>query len=107
VKKLDTSGITAHEGGYTADGAEAVDVVRCLHLQSAMALNIRTGMLPTRGVTKTKMRDMANAYSGSKAKNIVQALHDLVIWFEAATDKPVTNPLVLEAAGLTRLEGEK
>lgn len=105
TRKLDTSGITVHpHGTITFDGPEAVDVFRIHTLASSMALNIRTGMIPTRGVTKTKMRDLANQYSGSKAKNIKDALRDLVIWLEVASGKPYTNPLVLEAAGLEQIQ---
>jgi len=105
TRRMDTSGITGTEhGSIMFNGPEAVDVYRVTLLASSMALNIKTGMIPTRGVTKTRMRDMANQYSGSKAKNIKAALHDLVLWLEVALDKPYTNPLVLEAAGLLPLE---
>jgi hypothetical protein len=45
------------------------------------------------------MRDSLNAQSGSKAKNLRQALKDHVVWFEAAAGKAVNNPTVLKAIG--------
>lgn len=105
TRRLDTSGITQHEHGtITFEGREAVDVYRVHLLQSSMALTIKTGMLPTRGVTKTAMVRMAAQYSGSKAKRLPEALRDLTLWLEVAMDKPCTNARVLEAAGLEPVE---
>lgn len=101
VQRIPTTGITASPtGSIHFDGADAVNVYRILQLQSSMALYLATGMIPTRGFGSTRMRNAANEYSGSKARNLKQALKDFVLWSEVALDKPCTNPRVLEAAGL-------
>lgn len=104
TRRLDTSGIhTTEHGSVVFEGAAAVDVYRVNLLASSMALTLTTGMLPTRGVTKTRMRDMANGYSGSTAKNLKAALRDLVLWLEVASPGGYGNPRVLAAAGLAPL----
>ena len=105
MRKLDTSGISTSEtGSIFFDGPDAVHLFRCIAIESAAALYLRTGIKANRAYTPTAMRNAMNADSGSKAKNLKQALHDHVLWLEAATDKPVGNPLVLEAAGLSHVE---
>lgn len=101
TRRLDPTGLSmsAH-GTIHADGPAAVEVLRVMTLASSMALTLQTGLLPTRGVTKTRMRDAANAYSGSTARSLKPALRDLVLWMEVALERPCTNPRVLEAAGL-------
>lgn len=102
VKKIDTSGITVKDGDIICEGREAVQIYAVISLQSSMALNINTGMLPSRGWTKTRMRQTANFWSGSKAGNMVTALRDLVLWTEAATGVECKSATVLKAAGLER-----
>lgn len=104
MRKLDTSGISTSETGTIFfDGPDAVHVFRCIAIESAAALYLRTGIKANRAYTPTAMRNAMNEDSGSKAKNLKQSLHDHVLWLEAATGKPVTSQMVLEAAGLERI----
>jgi hypothetical protein len=99
VKHLSTAGISSDEGSLTFDGEDAVAIYGAVVLESAAALYLNTGMTPNRAYTPTRMRDSLNAQSGSKAKNLRQALKDHVVWFEAAAGKAVNNPTVLKAIG--------
>lgn len=101
VQKLSTEGITTNptSGSIMFDGPEAVAIYRAAVLESAAAMYLNTGMKPNRAYTPTRMRDALNDDSGSKAKNLKQALRDHVIWFETAVGKPVNNPQVLKAIG--------
>ena len=60
-------------------GPDAVDLCRVRMLNSAIRLHWRTGMIPTRGITITKMFAMATQYTGKAYKrgDHVAALADL------------------------------
>lgn len=66
-------------GGVAFVGPDAVDLYRVRLLNSAIRLHWRTGMIPTRGVTITKMFEMATRYTGKRYKrgDHVAAMADL------------------------------
>lgn len=85
-------------GGVMFDNPEAIEWFRYTVIASAAALYINTGMKPNRAYTPTKMRDILNSATGSKAKHLKDAL---LAYVEACENDgfPVTNPLVLKAVG--------
>jgi len=60
-------------------GPDAVDLFRVRVLRSSIAMHKRSGIIPTRGVTITKMLAMASQYTGRPYKRGQhdQALADL------------------------------
>ena len=67
---MTTNSITSYgnNGGTTFAGPKAVDVLRCAMLKRFIALHAKTGIIPTRGVTITKMFTMTTEYTGKKYK---------------------------------------
>lgn len=49
-------------------GHDATQLFRVKMLRSSVKLHMKTGMIPTRGVTITKMFKMAQEYTGQKYK---------------------------------------
>ena len=66
------------------DTPEGIDFVRATTLMFAAALTVNTGMLPTRGMTKTRMRDMINEYTGANDRTLPKALRTFVNLRKAA-----------------------
>lgn len=60
-------------------GAKAVNIFRCRLLASSIGLYQQTGMIPTRGVTITKMLALATAETGKKYRRnqLQEAIDDL------------------------------
>lgn len=65
-------------------GRDGVEVFRVRMLISSIRLHMRSGIIPTRGVTITKMFAMAGEYTGKKYKRgqHEQAMADLKIWLD-------------------------
>lgn len=74
-------------GGMAFVGADAVELFRVMHVRSAIKLHRLTGMMPTRGVTITKLLTIAEGVTGKayKGKDKHQrAEADLTTWIDAA-----------------------
>jgi hypothetical protein len=55
-------------GGATFAGPRGVDAFLVSSLTSHIKMYMRTGMIPTRGVTISRMLDMAGGYTGKRYK---------------------------------------
>ena len=68
-------------------GSDAVHLLRAKMLRSSIKLHLATGMIPTRGVTITKMFKMAGEYTGQTYKRgqHERAMQDLTVWIETMT----------------------
>lgn len=66
-------------------GADAINLFRAGVLRGVLNLYASCGIIPTRGVTITKMLTLATTYTGKKySRNMVlQAVADITIWIEA------------------------
>jgi hypothetical protein len=83
------SSITIHkDGGFTLAGADAVNLYRAAVLASSLKLFAKTGMIPTRGVTGSKMLAMATQYTGKKYKRgeHMKASEDITVWVREMRD---------------------
>lgn len=88
------SSIHVSKHGTTFSGRDAVELYRVTSLRSAIGLHMKTGMMPTRGVTITKMLTMAGVYTGQKYKRgeHQRAMDDLTVWIEAMKSAlPITH----------------
>jgi hypothetical protein len=81
----DSSAVTHHNGGTTFTG-DAIHLYRAVTLKSAIKLHKACGMIPTRGMTITKMLGSAEQITGKKYKRGQHdvAITDLTAWIEAA-----------------------
>lgn len=72
-------------GGMTFDGPDAVQLYRAKLLASSLKLYARSGIIPTRGVTITKMLAFASAYTGKRYKRgeAMKAHDDVQAWAAA------------------------
>lgn len=72
------------KGGTSIVGPDATNLYRAIVLRSSIKLYAATGMIPTRGVTITKMLAMAGQYTGKKYKRgqYAEAQADLNVWIE-------------------------
>lgn len=78
--------ITLHKnGGFTLTG-DAIPMFQVVTLKGALKMYAKCGMIPTRGMTITKMLKSAAAITGKAYKRgeAMKAHDDLVIWIEAA-----------------------
>lgn len=75
--------ISEHATSYV--GFEAVDLFRARMLASSLRLYAKTGMIPTRGVTITKMLALASHYTGKPYKrgSAAIAADDVKAWADA------------------------
>lgn len=66
-------------------GFDATRLMRVKMLRSFIDLHKKTGMIPTRGVTITKMFKMAEEYTGQRYKRGEhdRAVADLNVWISA------------------------
>ena len=74
-------------------GPDATNLFRARTLKGSLTLWRRTKMIPTRGVTITKMLEMAKAYTGKAytRKQVEQAEADIQVWIDTMTAAlPVT-----------------
>lgn len=65
-------------------GPDATHLFRAKMLRSAIKLHHKTGMIPIRGVTITKMFAIAKQYTGQNYKRgeHERAISDLTVWIE-------------------------
>lgn len=76
--QTDQSRIIAHaSGGISFVGRDAVEVFRLKAMRSAIRLHKSCGMIPTRGMTITKMLAAVTALTGKPYKG--KAKHDLAL----------------------------
>jgi hypothetical protein len=63
-------------------GPDAVNYVRAVYLANSLKLYAKAKIIPTRGVTATKMLAMATGYSGKAYKRgqYVEAANDVQKW---------------------------
>jgi hypothetical protein len=81
-----TSKITTHaDGGVTFEGIDATRLYQAITLAAALKLYDRCGMIPTRGMTITKMLALASTFSGKAYKRgaALQAAADVTTWADA------------------------
>lgn len=81
----DQTAVTFSNGSTSFTG-EAVSLFRVMQIKSSIRLHRDTGMIPTRGVTITRMLTMAGEITGKKYKrgHHDAAINDLTVWIEAA-----------------------
>lgn len=94
---MSDSHIAVHKtGGMTFSGEDATNLFRAMTLASSLGLYAKCGMIPTRGVTITKMLGMATEYTGKKYKRgeALRAQEDVRLWCEAMK---AALPIVKEA----------
>ena len=80
---MDNSELHIRNGQITAYvGLDATRLYRVRTLKSFIDLHKKTGMIPTRGVTITKMFKMAKEYTGQTYKRGEhdRAVNDLNVW---------------------------
>lgn len=64
----DNTAITHHDGGITMTG-DAITLYRWKVLQQSISLYMKTGMVPTRGMTISKMLKLATQITKKPYKN--------------------------------------
>lgn len=99
MSKPDNSEIVHHKGGGTTiSGKDGMNFYRAITLKSAIGLHMKTGLIPTRGVTITSMFKMATEYTGKTYKRGQHeaAINDLGVWIDT-----------MRAALPIRTEGEQ
>ena len=93
------SSITYDKNGdaVTFAGPDAVELFRVATLKTSISLWVKTKMIPTRGVTITKMLAMATRYTGQRytPQKAADAVRDLGVWI--ATMKSAL-PVIEEGA---------
>ena len=80
---MQDSHVVIHEGGgFTMVGKDAVAMYRVTALARAILLYAKTGMIPTRGMTITKMLVAATGVTNKKYKRgqFQEAYNDLMTW---------------------------
>ena len=78
------SGVTIANHATTYFGRDGVELFRVKTLKSSISLWLKCGLIPTRGVTITKMLKLATHYTGQKytTKKAQQAVEDLQAWID-------------------------
>lgn len=68
-------------------GPDAVNLFRAKTLASALRMYAKTGMLPTRGVSPTKMLQLARQYTGKEYRRgqHMLAANDIQVWIDTMT----------------------
>ena len=82
---MSDSSVTVYgNGGASFVGPDATNLLRATMLRSSIKLHRDCGMIPTRGVTITKMFAMAKGYTGKSYKRGAHnaAIADLTVWIE-------------------------
>jgi hypothetical protein len=76
------SKIVYSAGGTTFVGPDATNFFRAATLASSLGLYAKCGIIPTHGVTITKMLAMAAEYTGKKYKrgDAAKAQADVKVW---------------------------
>jgi len=69
-------------GGMTFAGPDAVKLFTAITLRGSIKLYIKAKIIPTRGVTITRMLEVASSYTGKPYKRgqAQQAADDLKVW---------------------------
>jgi hypothetical protein len=82
---MDDSYIEARNGATTFVGADAVRLYQVTALKHALILYMRSGIIPTRGMTITKMLASAGSVMGKRYRRgqLRQAIADLETWIAA------------------------
>lgn len=77
--------IAVNKGSTTFIGPDATNLYRCAVLRGAIKLWAGTGIIPTRGMTITRMLAQATGYSQKPYKRgeALKAVEDLTQWIEA------------------------
>jgi hypothetical protein len=86
MKNTDPTLVHIHkDGGFSLTG-DAIPMFRVITLKGAIKLHRQTGLIPTRGVTISKMLAMAGEITGEKYKRgqHERAEADLQLWIDAA-----------------------
>lgn len=87
----DNSAITLSNGATTYTG-DAIPLFQAVTLKGALKLYAKCGMIPTRGMTITKMLKLASSITGKPYKrgDAMKAHDDMSTWIDAArTAMPV------------------
>lgn len=76
------SHVEISKGGTAFVGPDAVLLVKAIYLKNCLILHRRSGILPTRSVTVTKLFDLASQYTGKKYKRgeHLRAIEDMGVW---------------------------
>jgi hypothetical protein len=71
--------------GTTYSGPDATNLYRAIALRASINLYLKTGMIPTRGITITRMLQLAKTYTGKTYKRGQGgvAVADLITWIDA------------------------
>jgi len=78
------SHITRFPGGMSFVGPDATSLLRAIQLRAGIKLHKVSGLIPTRGVTITRMFTLATDYTGQTYKRGEhdRAVEDLTVWIE-------------------------
>lgn len=94
MKTNDPTMITIHnDGGFCLTG-DAIPLYQVITLRAAIKLHKACGMIPTRGMTITRMFQSAKNVTGKTYKRGQHdaAIADLTLWIDAAkASMPVTD----------------
>lgn len=76
------SQITIGKGGTVFEGPDATALFRAMTLKGALGLYAKHGIIPTRGVTITRMLAIATEYTGKKYRRgeAAKAAADVEVW---------------------------
>lgn len=69
--------VVGKSGATSFNGSDAVDLYRLMVLRQSIHMHQRFGMIPTRGVTITRMLGMVTAFSGKPYKG--KTKHDAAL----------------------------
>lgn len=73
-------------GAIILTGNDAHELYRAMQIRSAIGLYMKTGMIPTRGVTITKLLRAAKQYTGKiygrTPAAYAVAINDLTVWID-------------------------
>lgn len=83
----DNSQISIMEGGTMFTGPDSIALYRAIALRGALKLYARSGILPTRGMTITKMLKAATEYTGKdygrgNVNKAQAAAAEMTVWIE-------------------------
>lgn len=83
--KPDQSEVVLHaSGGTTFAGPDAMNLYRAITLKASLNLFAKTGIIPTRGISGSRLLAMATQYTGKHYKRgtHAQAAEDLDVWIK-------------------------
>lgn len=85
IGQHDNTAITHYPDGSTLLEGDAIEFFRAASLKGALKLYAKTGMIPTRGVTITRMLAMAGDITKKKYRRgeAMKAHDDLKVWCDA------------------------